>query len=58
MSKRSPTTLTFGPNTIAHQLVDGNIVIADPDAPIEYDCRVLLVLSHLGQMMGTGAAVE
>jgi hypothetical protein len=45
MPKCSATTLTFGPNAIAHQLADGPIVVADPDAPIEYGCRVLLTFN-------------
>src|SRR5271169_1450970 len=39
------TAHPFGPDAIAHQLFDGPIVVADPDAPIEYGCRVLLTLT-------------
>jgi hypothetical protein len=46
----------FGRKVMAAQLLDGSVVICDPDAPIEHGCRVLLVIP--GYQGSTGAAIE
>lgn len=45
MSKHRATPHPFGRGAVAHQLSEGAIVICDPDAPIEFGCRVLVAFS-------------